>query len=143
MELGLDINNRLRAMPKKAVRPVVDDFADLDVSGSELSYSWLIADRLYLQEIYTQSETSMHVRKTVILDKEDNQNDRGLGPGRTSAVTSFVMRKETNGKMSRTSSMVSTAKSVGSLSRSNSSASTKSTKSTFGAGRLAKARQKA
>jgi len=33
MELGLYINNRLKMMPKKAVRPAVDDFADLDVSA--------------------------------------------------------------------------------------------------------------
>lgn len=40
MELGLDINNRLRAMPKKVTRPAVDDFADLDVSCAETTFEF-------------------------------------------------------------------------------------------------------
>ena len=92
------------------------------------------------QAQYSYTESQLHVRKQIILDKEETQNDRGIGPGRTSAVTSFVQKKGAmNASRSTSTTSISSKVSIKtgsqSLSRSHSSLSAGS-----GKGRLAKAR---
>lgn len=90
----------------------------------------------------------MHVRKQIVLDKEETQNERGIAPGRTSAVTSFVQKKgQVKGAgPARASSVGSMSQKVSSLSRNGSSQSLSRSVSNGslqagGKGRLAKARQ--